>query len=189
MRTLFFAILLLTPWAALAEWQLENEHSSLTFITVKKEQVAEVNHFKKLRGSVSDEGKVLLEVSLLSVESNILLRNERMQEFLFETRLFPAARFITELPAELISSIAKGTSKQYQLKGIINLHGVIKDVEVPVLISRLEENRLVVASISPLLIMAGDFNLEAGVSKLQQLAELPGITRAVPVSFVLSFNK
>ncbi len=34
-----------------------------------------------------------------------------------------------------------------------------------------------------------DFSLTEGINKLQELAGLPSITRAVPVNFVLSLDK
>jgi polyisoprenoid-binding protein YceI len=187
--SLSLALSLILSLPALASWQLDNEQSKLSYTSIKNEQVAEVNYFKQLSGTISERSEVLFEVNLLSVETNILLRNERLQQFLFETNLYPKARFIAELPKDLINSVKVGESKAHQLSGVINLHGVIKDVSVEVMVSRLADNKLVVSSVMPLLIKAQDFNLEAGIAKLQEIAKLPGITSTVPVQFTLTFKQ
>uniref|UniRef100_E6QQ01 Lipid/polyisoprenoid-binding YceI-like domain-containing protein n=1 Tax=mine drainage metagenome TaxID=410659 RepID=E6QQ01_9ZZZZ len=84
--TLFF-----TP--AYAQWQLENDHSNLNFISIKKTSIAEVHQFKKLSGSVSDEGDIHLVIDLSSVDTQNDLRNERLKVMLFEVARFPTAEF------------------------------------------------------------------------------------------------
>jgi len=51
------------------------------------------------------------------------------------------------------------------------------------------DDKLVVSSKNPIMIQASDFGLVAGIQKLQELAKLPSIATAVPVSFVLTFTK
>jgi len=56
-------------------------------------------------------------------------------------------------------------------------------------VSNLSETKLVVSSMKPIIINAQRFALVDGVKKLQELAGLPSISNAVPLSFVLSFKK
>jgi len=44
----------------------------------------------------------------------------------------------------------------------------------------------VVSSLAPVIVQANEFGLVAGVEKLKELAGLPSISLAVPVSFVLT---
>ena len=76
-----------------------------------------------------------------------------------------------------------------KLQGDIDLHGEKHKVEVSVLVSKLSENNLVVSSMKPVLLNAKSFKLDAGVTKLKELAVLPDVSNAVPVSFVLSFSR
>ena len=73
--------LLVAP--AFADWTVAPEQSSLHFMSTKNAQVTEVHAFEALSGSVSDNGKLMIEVPLSSVDTNIPIRNTRMQEKLF----------------------------------------------------------------------------------------------------------
>jgi hypothetical protein len=56
------------------------------------------------------------------------------------------------------------------------------------LITRTSESGLLVVSKQPVVISAAQFGLAEGVDSLREIAGLPSISVAVPVSFVLSFN-
>ena len=85
------------------------------------------------------------------------------------------------------NAIAKNSSGVMKLTGEINLHGKIHKVMVDVLVAKLSDNEIIVSSMKPVLLNAQKFGLDAGVNKLKELAKLPSISNAVPVSFVLSF--
>ena len=48
---------------------------------------------------------------------------------------------------------------------------------------------LTLASFTPVIINSGDFGVTEGVKQLQELAGLPSIATAIPVSFALTLNK
>jgi len=178
----------LAAFPALSAWQLDNQHSSLSFISIKKADAAEAHHFNQLSGSLDDSGKINFAIDLLSVDTNIAVRNERMKEFLFNTELFPRASFTAQLDMNKFNQIAVGATGLLKLSGEIDLHGQKQKVIVDVLVAKLSNKSFVVSSMKPLLLNAQRFGLAAGVKKLQELAKLPSISNAVPVSFVLTFN-
>ena len=58
---LIFATLLATVFTsvpALAAWKLDNSHSQLSFISVKKGTVAETHHFTSFQGTMDEHAKV-----------------------------------------------------------------------------------------------------------------------------------
>ncbi len=172
----------------MSAWQLDNQNSSLSFISIKKADIAEAHHFNQLSGSLAGDGKVSLTIDLLSVDTNIAIRNERMKEFLFNTELHPKASFNAQLDMAKFNQIAVGHVGVLKLTGEIDLHGQKQKVMFEVLVAKLSKKSFVVSSMKPVLLNAQRFGLTDGVKKLQELAKLPSISNAVPVSFVLTFN-
>ena len=178
----------LSTFPTFAAWQLDNANSTLSFISIKKGDIAEVHHFKHLEGLLKDE-EISLTVDLASVDTKIGIRDQRMKEHLFKTSTFSQATFNTQLNEKVLANIKVGTTDTLTLKGHISLHGQKQAVSVDVLIAKLSEKKVVVSALKPLVINAKAYGLVDGIAKLQALAGLPSISKAVPVSFVLSFNK
>lgn len=65
---------------ALAAWQLDNEKSTLSFISIKKNDIAEVHQFNSLSGEV-DQSEIKFVIDLASVDTKIALRDQRMRDF------------------------------------------------------------------------------------------------------------
>ncbi|AEY01250.1 hypothetical protein GU3_07470 [Oceanimonas sp. GK1] len=173
---------------ALADWQLNNDLSRVSFVTVKKESVGEPNHFQRLSGRLSDAGQFELSIDLASVETGIPIRNERFGEFLFETGRFPSLTLRADLASEL-NALTGGEDQVITTDATLSLHGQQKVMPVTVLVSHKGNGDLVVSSWDPVIVHQQDFSLTEGINKLQELAGLPSITRAVPVNFVLSLDK
>jgi len=183
------ALLFLGTATASADWKLENEQSQLSFISIKKGDIAEVHHFNQLEGTVDDKGNVQLTIQLASVATAIPIRDQRMQEMLFNTNLFPTAGLTATVDADQISMLKAGQMRVSALEGELSLHGQSSPVTAELIVARLTDDTLLVTSQKPLVVQAGDFDLVEGVEKLREIAGLPSISRAVPVSFVLTFKK
>ena len=91
--------LLIVSAAASAQWTLNNEASTLSFVTVKADHVAEVHTFDELSGTIKEDGSVSIEIALASVNTLVPIRNERMQSMLFETELFPRGTITARISA------------------------------------------------------------------------------------------
>lgn len=171
-----------------ADWHLDNSHSELSFLSTKKAQVTEMHHFKTLSGSVSDLGSVNIQIDLNSVETLIPIRNQRMQEFLFKTDVFPTANLSAQLEPALLNRLEKGSVIKLTLPAELELHGQKQTLTVSVLVMKDINNQITVASTKPVLVYAASFGLIEGINKLQSLAGLDSITHNVPVTFNLSFK-
>lgn len=187
MRLVSFLLLLLLSWPALSAWQLSNSQSTLSFISIKKGDIGEVHQFDKLAGNVQADGKVSFSVDLASVNTNIAIRDQRMRDFLFETTKFSQAKFTADIDLGFINALPVGVQKQLTLSGKLALHGKEQAIETRIVIAKLAKDRLLINAVKPLVINAQQFNLAAGVAKLQEIAGLPSISNAVPVSFNLLF--
>lgn len=174
---------------AQADWQLVNDKSQLSFVSIKKASVAEAHHFTHLEGVLTDNGKFSVNVDLSSAETRIPIRNERLTKLLFEASQFPHAVLSADLATQLSKLKKPG---QYVLKGInaeLDFHGNTKSFKIDVLVTSSQNGDLSVSSFTPIIINSDDFGVTAGVKQLQKLAGLPSIATAVPVTFALTLKK
>jgi len=181
--------LLLFSSHALAEWKLNNSESSLHFISIKKSSVAEIHHFKSITGEVDAKGSVEIAIDLASVESNIPVRNERMQSMLFNVEKFTQANINGKVDLQKLASLAAGETHQETITLTLELHGISQALQSEAEVIKLVDNRLLVRSTTPIIINAQDYNLTKGIEMLRTVAKLPSISHAVPVSYSLVFEK
>ncbi|MFV3303715.1 YceI family protein [Pseudomonas sp. NY15181] len=188
MRSLF-AFLFAACFAASAQaaWYLDYESSRLTFVTSKNTDVAEVSRFLVMHGKVDEQGQAELRIEMDSVSTGIPLRDERVREKLFDTEKYPDARITARLDLRPITDLANGVQMEMRLPLRLELRGQTKEYRTDVLITRLDEHRFQVVTLSPLVVNAADFGLAPGVAELRKLAGLKSIGLSVPVGAVLIF--
>ncbi|EWH10035.1 hypothetical protein DS2_09592 [Catenovulum agarivorans DS-2] len=172
---------------AFAGWKLDEQASKLTFLSTKKSQVVEQHTFKQVSGTFADSGKVTVAIKLDSVETNIPIRNERMQKYLFETEQYVYATISTQLNAQQFKQLPAGAYQTLQVEAQLDLHGHKQQIQLPINVIKGNNGQLFVNSVGAVVINAADFALVEGINKLQSLAGLPSITYSVPVSFNLVF--
>ena len=179
--------LLIVSASASAQWTLSNEASTLSFVTVKADHVAEVHTFDELSGAIGEDGSVSIEIALASVNTLVPIRNERMQSMLFETDLFPRATITSQINSDGLANMALGSSEEIGLDFTLELHNQSQTYNTTVLVSR-QEAGLIATTLKPIVVNAESFDLVAGVEALREVAGLPSISRAVPVSFTVVFE-
>lgn len=172
---------------AQAQWELDNERSSLDFISIKNDQIAESHRFESLVGFIGAEGQVQVGVDLNSVETLIPIRNERMRELLFDTVNFPAANISAQVDPAVLAVVAGGGVVTSDIEITLSLHGEQATLTVPVVVFGEAGDVLRVVTSRPVVVNAGEFGLVAGVSALREIAGLSAISTAVPVTFALVF--
>ncbi|QYJ91603.1 YceI family protein [Shewanella halotolerans] len=191
MKTLIMAaglgILSLNAYSA--DWQVSNQGSRVNFISIKKGDIAEVHHFTQVSGQLSDAGAFSLSIPLNSVVTNVEIRDQRMKEILFETAQYPSVELTASLDGQAIDKASVGTIMSMSVDAKVSLHGKTQNLPVMVSVAKVAGDKLMVASEAPLVVNAGDFGLTPGVEKLRELAGLPAISKAVPVSFVLTLMR
>lgn len=182
-------LVLVAGWVtpAMAQWELDSASSSLNFISIKNNAIAETHRFDSMVGYVSDQGNAQITVNLDSVETLVPIRNERMREMLFETAGFPTASASAAIDPAILEAVSEGGSISAELPIALSLHGIEQNLTAAVLVIG-EAGGLRVVTRRPVLISAADFGLEPGVEALRKVAGLTSISTAVPVSFSLHFT-
>ena len=183
------AAALLFSVQAQAAWTLDGEASTVSFVSTKAINVAEVHRFGELTGSVDDDGQVTVSISLASVDTAIELRDERMREMLFQTDQYSLATVNAKVDMAALQALEPGQSVRMAVEGMVSLHGESRPVPMAVVVARTGADRLLVTSEKPIVVNAPEFRLAEGVEALRAIAGLPSISLAVPVSFVLSFQR
>ncbi|MFN2219564.1 MAG: YceI family protein [Anaerolineae bacterium] len=169
-------------------WQLQPADSSLSFVSIKKDSIGEVMHFKDMTGSLEAGGAALLSISLDSVDTGVPVRDQRMRDLLFQVDQYPTATFQGTIDMTAVASLKSGDQIHVPIKGKLTLHGKAAEIAADTLTTKLTDGRLSVVTTQPVIVNAGTFGLTDGLKKLMELANLPAISAAVPVSFALTFT-
>lgn len=181
------ALLICLAAPAQADWVLDNSGSQLAFVTTKATDVAEVHTFTELSGSVGTDGHARIVIQLASVNTLIPIRDQRMREVLFQTDLFPTATVDARLDISRLQGMAVTTSEILTSEILLNIGESRLPLTVELLVTRIAADRVLVASLKPVVVNADAVGLAEGVEALREVAGLPSISKAVPVSFVLQF--
>lgn len=173
----------------LSGWRLADDESRLAFVSIKAGEVAETHTFRQLSGAMDESGIAEVTIDLASVETQVDIRNERMREIFFETAQFPDATVTADVPLEGLADLEVGARTGMVLPIAVTLHGMTAEYDADVFVSRLADGRVLVETASPVLTSAGDFGLLQGVERLREIAGLPSISPAVPVTVSLVFEQ
>ena len=180
---------LLSNVALAGDWSVNNNQSTVSFISIKKSDIAEVHRFKQVEGTLTEAGNFSLAIDLTSVDTGIAIRDERMQGLLFEVAQFPKLTLNAAVNPKLLADLHIGEVMTLQVDGEIALHGKKQIKSFNVLVAKLSAKKMVVTSLTPVVVQAGDFDLARGVEKLRDIAGLTSISLAVPVSFVITLSQ
>jgi hypothetical protein len=180
------ALCLVAP-TAWADWELDNTESVVNFVSIKNNNVGEVNTIRVLEGSIGVHGMAQLTLHLNSVETLIEIRNERMRELLFETVEFPVARVTAEVDPALFAASSGGGVRQVDLPFTLSMRGKEKVLNAFVSVVVEDDGDLIVTTTHPVLVYAADFDLEDGIEALRKVAGLHSISTVTPVSMQLKF--
>jgi polyisoprenoid-binding protein YceI len=190
--TLRSSALLLTTLLALspayADWAVDNDQSRIAFVSTKAGNVAEVHRFRSLSGSLKEDGTFMVDIALDSLDTGIEIRDERMRELLFQTERYPRARLSAQLDMQQLKAIGPGKQGTVTAEAELNLHGQRATLTIDAAVAHLEDGSLLVGSKEPLVVTASQFELVAGIERLREIAGLPSISPAVPVTFRLTLR-
>ncbi|WP_171187805.1 cytochrome c family protein [Ruegeria sp. HKCCC2117] len=167
-------------------WTLDSDNSYLAYGTIKKNSVGEVNSFTKLSGHVTQNGRAEIEIDLSTVETNIDIRNERMIEFVF--RKAGTAILKADFDMAEVSGLAVGETTTVDTASVLTLAGTEVAFDTEMFVARLSETSVLVSTNDMVFLNTEDAGVNAGVDKLMDLANLPGITRTVPITARLVFQ-
>jgi len=168
------------------QWQLDQQRSTLNFVSIKKGSVGEVHHFDRISGDISAD-KATFRIDLSSVNTGIAIRNERMQKHLFHVSQFATATATLTINPALLAT-KKGTMQRIDQDVQLSLHGVTTTIKASLLVVGMDDG-VMIMSAQPIMLKAADFWLTDGIEKLRTLAKLPSIAQLVPVTFQLYFTR
>ncbi|MEE4207407.1 MAG: YceI family protein [Erythrobacter sp.] len=171
------------------DWQVVPEASRLTYVSVKSGEVLETNRFTGLSGSVSEGGTATVTIDLSSLDTGVDIRNQRMRDLFFEISDYPTATVTAAIDPEAFADLAVGETTVQPLAATLNLKGVEGQIDTEVDVTRTSADRVVATSSEPVIVYADAFGLGEGIEQLREIAGLPSITPAVPVTFALVFER
>ena len=185
----YFWLLLLFSSFTFSDWTLINEKSKLNFISTKASNIEEIHTFTMLSGKVTENGKALIEIDLGSVETLIPIRNERMKNLLFQTKIYPKAVFRLKVKLDEILLMQRGNSLVNKYKGELELKGKDFPLDIKIKTTRLNHQSFSIVNYEPLILNTEQLGLSSGIESLRVVAGLPSISKSVPITFSLIFLK
>jgi len=188
-RQLLIITTLLVAGPCFATWTLDNNSSQVSFVSVKAGDAGEVHRFTEISGELSADGNATVTIQLASVDTLIPLRDERMRELLFQTDMFPTASLSADIDMDALNALEPGGSMDIATSLTLDLHGHQISIATEMIVARLGDHRLMVSSRKPVIVSAASVDLVSGIEALREIAGLPSISKAVPVSFVLTFDE
>ena len=188
MKVFALALALTSSLASAANWQLDNSQSSLHFVSVKNDVVAETHQFKQLSGSW-DGNNVVVNIAVNSLETNIPIRNERIWQYVLQAEKFAAISVKTALTEAETAKLATGQSVVMTLPLNVTIGAETSELSATVRLTKLNDTTIAASSETPLMLNTNSYKLGAGVAKLQELAGLKRIDPLLPVSFSVQFTQ
>src|SRR5262249_8826711 len=112
----------LTCTAGHAAWRVDSGQSTFSFTTAKAARpgaaaLEEAQTSRQIDGPVGDDGRLVFDVELASVETNIGLRNERLKDMLFKVADHPKAVFTGTVDMRRVRALAPGASIDMDVSG------------------------------------------------------------------------
>lgn len=181
--TTLSALLCLGVSSAQADtWTIDTNSSVLNFVSVKNDTVAETHRFTEMSGAVTD-GKLEATIPVVSIDTQIPIRNERMLKHLFKSEEYANITVTSDLDMESIDAIPAGATLPLAVSLDVFLAGNTGTVEANLQVTRLDADQLLVTTTSPVLINASAFQFSEGIEQLRTIAGLKSIDMVVPVTF------
>jgi hypothetical protein len=168
------------------DWALVSDSSKFTIGTTKNETVTEVHKLKKLEGFVRNNGNARVNLNLLSIDTGIEIRDERMQAMLFTTAT--QAVYSATVDMEKFRKLEAGDSKDFQLQGSLEMNDRSAVIPVATKITRLDSGNYQIKTVSANKIDVGKFGFSAGIEQLRAVANLKNISPVVTFEFKLEFE-
>jgi YceI-like domain. len=169
-------------------WQLDSDNSVLNFVSVKNNHVAETHRFTDLQGTWNDN-RVSIEIPVVSLDTQIPIRNERMLEHVFQSSEYSVVTATATLEDDVLMAMAVGESVPLAVELDVYIAGESETVSAYLQLTRLATDRFLATTTQPVIIDTKAFSLVAGVDKLREIAGLSRIDYSVPVTFSVQFTQ
>lgn len=178
----------LSSFSSVAALTLDKSKSTVNFGSTKNQKISEQHTFDNFSGQIDDQGRLIITINIMSVNTLIPIRNERMQKMLFNMSKYSSATFTAQVDSSL-SMLQAGESKQTIIAGEMTIAGNTAPVSFEVALTGLKDGSINATTVKPTIITTTAFNLDEGVAALQQVAMLKSISTSVPLSFNATFSQ
>jgi len=180
----------LTCATSQAAWRVDSGQSTFSFTTTKAARpgavaLAEVQTFRQIDGSIGDDGKLVFDVDLASVETNIDLRNQRLKDMLFKVADHPKAVFNGDVDMRRVQALHTGASMDIDVSGALAISGVARPLSASLRVVKLANGALFVGTRLPVVVNLKDYGLQDEVEALRALMNLDVLAGSAPVSFAV----
>lgn len=168
-----------------ADWTLKNADIifSSTKIDSKGNHIEEMGNFTEYSAFFNKKGQFKLEIDLASVNTNIIIRDQRIRDWLFETETFTTASITSNLDAEQINQLKLNESIQITQPITLDLHGIQSNLDADLIITRIEPSILSVKTNQPVILSVANFGMKDGLQKMTEVMNLSEILPDIPITF------
>ena len=170
------------------QWVLNGGASHFYMQTSKAESITEIHQFIGLTGTIDGGGNADVKIDLTSVSSGVDVRDVRMRFLLFETYKFPNAEVTAKIDMSKLQDLTSKIRDTYPLHFTVAMHGMTKDFDADVYVTRLSDKSVSVATAKPIVVKTDDFGLTAGLAKLSEAVNGTPIVSAASFTFDLVFE-
>jgi|SRR5690554_2218682 len=178
----------LSATVAADTWSLDSDNSVLNFVSVKNDHVDETHRFTDIQGEWANN-KVSIEIPVVSLDTQIPIRNERMLSYLFKSDDYTIVSATGNLEESLLIAMPIGDTLPLSIDLTVYIAGNSESVPAALQITRLQANRFLATTTQPINIDAKAFGLVDGINKLREIAGLERIDYNVPVTFSVQFTR
>lgn len=189
MKKLALVVAAALSFSAAADWSVNSAQSSLNFVSVKNEVVAETHSFKDLTGSLTEAGEFAVTIPALTVDTAIPIRNERILEHVLAAKQYASITAKGKVDSKVLAGLKTGDSVVVDQALDLTLLTKTQSLSAKVKVTKASDSQLVVTTVAPIMLDVNKFELNAGVEKLRELAGLKSISPMVPTTFSLVLVK
>ncbi|GAA4361557.1 YceI family protein [Kangiella marina] len=166
------------------DWSIESAQSELNFSSTKNGDITETHSFESLSGTVKANGEARIAIDLNSVNTNIEIRDERMQKHVFNSTAKQTAVVKADIDPELLTTKKAATQT---INGTLSMAGKITEFTATVDVTPSKQG-LTVSTKQPIALSVKALGISEGINKLQEIAGLQSISDEVPVTFSISLT-
>ena len=189
MKKLALVVAAALSFSAAADWSVNSAQSSLNFVSVKNDVVAETHSFKDLTGSLTEAGDFAVAIPAMSIDTMIPIRNERILEHVLTAKQYATINAKGKVDSKVLAGLKTGESVVVDQALDLTLLTKTQSLTAKVKVTKVSDSQLVVTTVAPIMLDVNKFELNAGVEKLRELAGLKSISPMVPTTFSLVLVK
>ena len=189
MKKLALVVVAALSFSAAADWSVNSAQSSLNFVSVKNDVVAETHSFKDLTGKLTEAGEFSVAIPVATIDTIIPIRNERILEHVLAAKQYATINAKGKVDSKVLTGLKTGDSIVVDQALELTLLTKTQSLMAKVKVTKVSDSQLVVTTVAPIMLDVNKFELNAGVEKLRELAGLKAISPMVPTTFSLVLTK